>query len=82
MPTVHVDIEDNVYKFLEGTDERFVNLCLDTGHISYCGGDNLAIINKHPERIGYLHLKQVDPAIVAKVEAETCRSVRPSNSVP
>ncbi|MFF1388828.1 sugar phosphate isomerase/epimerase family protein [Rhodococcus erythropolis] len=66
----HVDIEDNVYKFLEGTDERFVNLCLDTGHISYCGGDNLAIINKHPERIGYLHLKQVDPAIVAKVEAE------------
>ena len=70
MPTSHVDIEDNVYKFLEGTDERFVNLCLDTGHISYCGGDNLAIINKHPERIGYLHLKQVDPAIVAKVEAE------------
>ena len=49
---------------------RFVNLCLDTGHISYCGGDNLAIIKRAPERIGYLHLKQVDPEVRAKVEAE------------
>jgi inosose dehydratase len=47
-----------------------VNLCLDTGHISYCGGDNLAIINRAPDRIGYLHLKQVDPEVRAKVEAE------------
>ena len=47
-----------------------VNLCLDTGHISYCGGDNLAIINRAPDRIGYLHLKQVDPEVRAKVAAE------------
>ncbi len=54
----------------DGTDSEFVNLCLDTGHISYCGGDNLAIINRAPDRIGYLHLKQVDPEVRAKVEAE------------
>ncbi|MFL6083179.1 MAG: sugar phosphate isomerase/epimerase family protein [Mycobacterium sp.] len=66
----HVDTEDNVYRFLDGTDSEFVNLCLDTGHISYCGGDNLAIINRAPDRIGYLHLKQVDPEVRAKVEAE------------
>ena len=40
----HVDTEENVYRFLDGTDGEFVNLCLDTGHISYCGGDNIAII--------------------------------------
>ena len=40
-----------------------MNLCLDTGHISYCGGDNLAIIQRAPDRIGYLHLKQVDPEV-------------------
>jgi inosose dehydratase len=66
----HVDTEENVYRFLDGTDGEFVNLCLDTGHISYCGGDNIAIIERAPERIGYLHLKQVDPAVKAKVDAD------------
>ncbi len=66
----HVDTEEHVYRFLDGTDPQFVNLCLDTGHISYCGGDNLAIIARYPERIGYLHLKQVDPEVRAKVVAE------------
>ena len=66
----HVDTEGNVYRFLDGTDSRYVNLCLDTGHISYCGGDNIAIIRRAPERIGYLHLKQVDPEVRARVEAE------------
>lgn len=62
----HIGRQEDVVRFLEDTDPRFVNLCLDTGHICYCGGDNLAIIGKYPDRIGYLHLKQVDPAIVAK----------------
>ncbi len=66
----HVDTEANIYRFLENTDGGFVNLCLDTGHVSYCGGDNVAIIRKHPERIGYLHLKQVDEAVRARVAAE------------
>jgi len=66
----HVDTEENVYRFLDGTDGGFVNLCLDTGHISYCGGDNIAIIERAPDRIGYLHLKQVNPDVRAKVEAE------------
>ncbi|MDV8022774.1 sugar phosphate isomerase/epimerase [Rhodococcus sp. IEGM 1330] len=66
----HVDTEENVYRFLDGTSSEFVNLCLDTGHISYCGGDNIAIIERAPERIGYLHLKQVDEAVRAKVAAE------------
>ena len=55
---------------MESTDPEFVNLCLDTGHVSYYGGDNLQIIAKYPDRIGYLHLKQVDPVIVKQVEAE------------
>ncbi|MCF3940413.1 MULTISPECIES: sugar phosphate isomerase/epimerase family protein [Gordonia] len=66
----HVDTEENIYRFLENTDGEFVNLCLDTGHVSYCGGDNLAIIRNHPERIGYLHLKQVDETVRAKVAAD------------
>jgi inosose dehydratase len=66
----HVDTQDTVERLLEETDAAYVNLCLDTGHISYCGGDNLELIRKYPERIGYLHLKQVDPKILAEVDAE------------
>jgi inosose dehydratase len=66
----HVDTQDTVERFLEETDSAYVNLCLDTGHISYCGGDNLDLIRTYPERIGYVHLKQVDPKVLAEVEAE------------
>ena len=66
----HVDTHENVERFLAETDPDLVTLCLDTGHISYCGGDNLRLINDHPQRIGYVHLKQVDPAILEKVKAE------------
>lgn len=63
----HVDTQDLVERFLAQTDGEYVNLCLDTGHISYCGGDNLALIRGYPDRIGYVHLKQVNPDVVAEV---------------
>ena len=44
-----------------------MNLCLDTGHVAYYGGDCVELITKYPERIGYVHLKQVNPMIVAHV---------------
>ena len=66
----HVDTHANVERFLAETDPDLVTLCLDTGHIAYCEGDNLKLIQDHPERIGYVHLKQVDPAVMDKVRAE------------
>ena len=66
----HVDTQERVERFLTDTDPQYVNLCLDTGHISYCDGDNVAIIERFPERIRYVHLKQVDPAVRARVRAE------------
>lgn len=56
-----------IVRLLEGTDPRYVNLCLDTGHFSYYLGDNLALINEFPDRIGYLHLKQVHPGLLPDV---------------
>jgi inosose dehydratase len=66
----HVDTHESVERFLHETDPALVSLCLDTGHISYCGGDNLRLIRDYPERIGYVHLKQIDPDVVAKVHAD------------
>ncbi len=66
----HVETEADVDRFLAATDPELVSLCLDTGHISYADGDNLAIIAKHPSRIGYLHLKQVDPTVMVEVRSK------------
>ena len=66
----HVDTQDRIEQFLEDTDPQFVNLCLDTGHVAYCGGDNLQIIEQAPERITYVHIKLVDPEIRERVRRE------------
>lgn len=66
----HVGFQKDIERFVEATNPEYVNLCLDTGHVSYYGGDNLELIRKYPDRIGYLHLKQVDPVLVEKVLAD------------
>jgi inosose dehydratase len=66
----HVGYQRDVERFLESTDPDYVNLCLDTGHIAYYDGDSVALITDYPERIGYVHLKQVDPEVMAKVRAD------------
>lgn len=66
----HIDTEENVARFLDATDPALVSLCLDTGHYAYCGGDSVRLIETYGERIGYLHLKQVDPEVLATVVRE------------
>jgi inosose dehydratase len=67
----HVDTQQRIERFLSDTDPHLVNLCLDTGHIAYCEGDNLEIIERFPDRITYVHLKSVDPAVRARALAES-----------
>ncbi|MEV0845650.1 sugar phosphate isomerase/epimerase [Streptomyces sp. NPDC049954] len=66
----HIDTEENVARFLDATEPDLVSLCLDTGHYAYCGGDSVKLVETYGERIGYLHLKQVDPEVLAAVRAE------------
>ncbi|WP_129840595.1 sugar phosphate isomerase/epimerase [Streptomyces sp. RFCAC02] len=66
----HLDDTAAVTRLLDATDPAAVSLCLDTGHWAYCGGDSLELLRTFGERVGYLHLKQVDPAVLAEVRAE------------
>ena len=59
--------EKEIVRLLEGTDPRYLNLCLDTGHYAYYFGDSVSLIERYPDRIGYLHLKQVEPVLMAHV---------------
>jgi inosose dehydratase len=66
----HVETQQQTERFLDETDPRYVSLCLDTGHLAYRHADNVAIIRGYPERIGYVHIKQMDPAIVDRADRE------------
>lgn len=66
----HVQRQADIERLLENTDPELLTLCLDTGHAEYGGASSVDLIRKYPERIGYLHLKQIDPDVLAKVRAE------------
>jgi inosose dehydratase len=58
----HVEFPEQVERFLAETDPAQVSLCFDLGHFEYRGGDSVAFMREHHDRIPYLHLKSVDPA--------------------
>lgn len=66
----HVETQEQVERFLADTDPAAVSLCLDTGHVAYRGGDSVALIRRYADRIGYVHVKQMDPAVVAAAAAK------------
>ncbi len=66
----HVETQAQTERFLDETDPDAVSLCLDTGHLAYRRADSVAIIRNYPDRIGYVHIKQMDPAIVERAERE------------
>jgi inosose dehydratase len=66
----HVATQEQTKRFLEESDPENVLLCLDTGHLAYEGGDSLELIKDYPERIGLLHLKEVDRAVLQQSRAQ------------
>jgi inosose dehydratase len=64
-----VETQAQTVRFLEGTDPEHVSLCLDTGHLAYRRADVVEIIRQFPDRIGYVHIKQMDPRVIAEAEA-------------
>ncbi|GAA2629299.1 TIM barrel protein [Paractinoplanes durhamensis] len=65
-----VETQEQTERYLAGTDPRFVSLCLDTGHLAYRRADVPGLIRKYPDRVGYVHIKQMDPAIAARAVRE------------
>ncbi len=48
-------------------DDTSIGLCLDTGHMLAGGNDPLAFAREHADRVGHVHLKDVDAAKAQKV---------------
>lgn len=62
--------EDEVVRFMESTDSRYVSLLYDTGHLAYAGADYINILKKYIGRIKHIHLKDIRPTVIEKVKRE------------
>ena len=59
-----IEREAQIDRLLSDTD---VTLCFDTGHHAFWDQDVLAYMEKVWPRIGFVHLKNVNPAVRARV---------------
>jgi inosose dehydratase len=61
-----VESASDVQRALAHTD---VPWCLDTGHLLIGGVDPVRFVRDHADRIGHVHLKDVDASLAAKVRS-------------
>ncbi len=50
-------------------DGSHIGLCIDTGHLVAAGADPVAIALANLDRVGHVHLKDVDASLAAKVQS-------------
>ncbi len=58
-----IESEDDVNWLMEGSGPE-VNLCFDTGHLLFGGGDVMATLNRWGDRVHHVHFKDIRPEVV------------------
>jgi inosose dehydratase len=60
-----VETEAEIDRLMRTTGS-VVGLLLDTGHLTYAGGDVLAVARRHGDRVVHVHCKDIRPAVLAE----------------
>ncbi|MBS0125442.1 myo-inosose-2 dehydratase [Thetidibacter halocola] len=63
-----IEDEDDVNWLMESSGEA-VQLCFDTGHLLFGGGDVMRTLNSWADRVRHVHFKDIRPEIVRDVRA-------------
>ena len=58
-----VETPAEIDALMRRTDPGLLGLCLDTGHLTYGGGDPLATLSRYADRVWHVHFKDCDPAV-------------------
>ena len=61
-----VETADEFQRFL---DNAATNFCLDTGHLFVGGSDPVAVAARHHDRVGLVHIKDVDQRVAARLHS-------------
>ncbi|MBI3961980.1 MAG: TIM barrel protein [Deinococcus sp.] len=59
-----------IERIMAETEPQLVGLCLDTGHYAFGGGDPVDAVKEFGSRVRYLHFKDLDEDVLAKVKKE------------
>jgi inosose dehydratase len=65
-----VETPEETARLLAETDPQVLGLCFDTGHYRFGGGDPLAGLARHADRIWHVHFKDHDPAVAERTRRE------------
>lgn len=60
--------QSDIDYFAAHTNPEYVSFCFDTAHTTLAGMDPVALIRQYGDRIGYMHLKDVDTYALSKAE--------------
>lgn len=63
----YIESEAETQKLFDLLDEDLVGMCLDVGHWIVGGGDPIAAVKNYGRRITHLHVKDVNPEVLAKL---------------
>ncbi len=75
IPEIHphaggfMDFEPEVERLLQEVDSDLLKICIDTGHCTYAGFDPIPFMERHMDRITYVHFKSTDAAVKEKAIA-------------
>jgi inosose dehydratase len=62
-----VETESDMRALLQRVPADLLKLCWDVGHALYGGIDPVAMVREYPERIAYLHLKDLDRGVLDRL---------------
>lgn len=65
----YIETPEEIADLMKRTDPELLGLCLDTGHLTYAGGDPVAAATEFGSRIWHLHLKDCSPSIADRARA-------------
>jgi inosose dehydratase len=66
-----VETQDDLEELLRRAPAPLVKLCWDVGHAVYGGIDPVSVVRAHPERIAYIHLKDVAGDVLDEARAKS-----------
>jgi inosose dehydratase len=64
-----IETPAEVERLAAATDPERMGICLDVGHYLVGGGDPVTAIRALGERVTHVHLKDVDPAVLTRLQA-------------
>lgn len=57
-------------ELMRRTSPNVLGLCLDTGHLTFGGGDPIEILERYAARVWHVHFKDCSPEIAGRARAE------------